>query len=557
MQAPKKTANVRDALRAKASAPLETGTTEAPDQTAIDDARKPLAARRADSTALRTKAVELYGVPPSGLPAIAAIESGFKFSAAETDRDLNYLYPERLLAEAGELLDRCREERARRDALQIHKWKWQLELDEFLRLDQIQERERQAGSATVEYRRAVLQSAAENKLEQLHANSEAQLKALLEDLVSSGFNKRMAARELAAWMSSYPLKDRDLTGDDAIYSFDGARRTKPDHLFEAARMEADQAAWQQVYSLMAQRYAEVAQSEAAKLREESLDAQARWLLADIAFRRERAQVARDTMWEKIYQAQTQNGLLQYNERIASAERRFAADFRSALARIDAARRGMRELLDFDPPFPSEGAAGYFDDVEAWLKDARNRLAQFASRDQTYILALSLKQLMQSQWEAGRAAGEWTFDLSDALFPGQTHVRLRGIGLAVAGEKPEEPKPPPQKQPSSAKSEPPKPEPQKPEGFWSARVAVPASATVKYASGNARELDQKSLPVCFLGMVADVDSFREPKVAGANVLHNASPIGKQWKLALSLKSTAGALTEKLDDVQILLHLAVRA
>ena len=47
MQAPKKTANVRDALRAKASAPLETGTAEAPDQTAIDDARKPLPSRRA------------------------------------------------------------------------------------------------------------------------------------------------------------------------------------------------------------------------------------------------------------------------------------------------------------------------------------------------------------------------------------------------------------------------------------------------------------------------------------------------------------------------------
>jgi hypothetical protein len=71
------------------------------------------------------------------------------------------------------------------------------------------------------------------------------------------------------------------------------------------------------------------------------------------------------------------------------------------------------------------------------------------------------------------------------------------------------------------------------------------------------LDQKSIPSCFLGKIADSNSPREPEIAGARTLRNASPIGKQWKLTLAPKSTAGAMTEKIDDVQIFLHVAVRA
>jgi hypothetical protein len=356
-------------------------------------------------------------------------------------------------------------------------------LDEFFRLDEIEERELQSGSEIVGYERAVLDSGAEQNLEEHHRNSEAQLRALIEDLVASGFNKRMSARELAAWASSYPLKDRELSGDDAVYSFDGARRTKPEHLFEAARIEADQAAWEQVYTLMARRYEATAESEAARLRKQSLDAHARWLLAHAAFRRDRAQVARDTMWEKI--AQSVNGLLYNDERIMSAERLFATGLRDALARIAAARRGLRDLFDYDSPFPQEGNPGYLDEVDAWVARARNRLTQLCALDQTYVLALSLKQLTQAQWEAGRSTGQWTFDLPENFFPGQTQVRLRGVGIAVVGEKPEEPRPAPQKQPASSKPEPPKPEPQKPEGFWSGRITSPVLGTVRHLSGSPR------------------------------------------------------------------------
>src|SRR5262249_41111782 len=147
----------------------------------------------------------------------------------------------------------------------------------------------------------------------------------------------------------------------------------------------------------------------------------------------------------------------------------------------------------------------FDAVEAWVRQARNQIAQSAALDQTYVRAISLKDVTQTNWQPGLASGQWTFDLPDNLFAGQNQVRLRGIGLAVAGEK---------EQPLPAGTPPPKTkkEVQKPDGFWTASVNLPAAGSVKYVSGKGRDLDQKALPACFLGRVADQDSPREIEFA---------------------------------------------
>jgi hypothetical protein len=80
--------------------------------------------------------------------------------------------------------------------------------------------------------------------------------------------------------------------------------------------------------------------------------------------------------------------------------------------------------------------------------------------------------------------------------------------------------------------------------------------VRYLSGETREVDQSSLPICFLGQIADLNNPQPAQCLGAEALRNASPIGKQWKLKLAPVSTAGIETSQLDDVQIFLHVAVR-
>jgi hypothetical protein len=115
-----------------------------------------------------------------------------------------------LLEQAAAMLARCAAERTQRDLLLIEKWNLQVEADEFFRLDALHDRERLAGLDTLPYERAVLETGAEGSLEENHRNAGLQRKALLQDLLASGFNKRMAARELSAWISGYPLKDHDL-----------------------------------------------------------------------------------------------------------------------------------------------------------------------------------------------------------------------------------------------------------------------------------------------------------------------------------------------------------
>jgi hypothetical protein len=323
-------------------------------------------------------------------------------------------------------------------------------------------------------------------------------------------------------------------------------------LFDAARKEADQDAWEQVYTLVAQIYTAVAESEAARLRKESLDLHAKFAHQAIATGRERAAIARDAAWQKAYQAQAPNGILNYPERSTAMQRDFSIEFREAVACLTAAGRGLKDIYDFATPFPPEGTPAYFDSVVSWATQARNRTVQISRMEQTYVLAVSLKDLTKSQWGSGLAAAEWTFDLPDEIFAGQSCVRLRGLSVSVAGAAPK-PVIPESRAERQKAQEPP---PDKAEGFWSGRVSLPVKASLRSMAGAMKELDQKSLPVIYLGQITDRDSAREPQIAGAAALHNASPIGNQWKLSLSPKSTGGSPTASLRDVEIHLHLAVR-
>jgi len=92
MQWQKKTAPVREGLRAKAGSAVERQTPVPAGQRAVDEGRKPLTSRRKDLAALRAKVAELYGVPAAGLTAIPAIESQFQFSQLASDAGFNYLH---------------------------------------------------------------------------------------------------------------------------------------------------------------------------------------------------------------------------------------------------------------------------------------------------------------------------------------------------------------------------------------------------------------------------------------------------------------------------------
>jgi hypothetical protein len=53
-----------------------------------------------------------------------------------------------------------------------------------------------------------------------------------------------------------------------------------------------------------------------------------------------------------------------------------------------------------------------------------------------------------------------------------------------------------------------------------------------------------------------EDSRDIDMGGLSTLYNASPIGREWKVKLSAKSTAGTPTQSLQDVLLHLHVAVR-
>jgi hypothetical protein len=142
--------------------------------------------------------------------------------------------------------------------------------------------------------------------------------------------------------------------------------------------------------------------------------------------------------------------------------------------------------------------------------------------------------MSPNWAAGLAGQQpsWGFDLPAELFFGSRHVRLTGIATYV----------------ESSDSR----------GLWQARVQVPATAECWHlGAAEPQQLKQDQIPEIIVGRARSREAVRQPDIMGRSALHNVSPIGHGWKLALSPKSTTGFLTSNIEDVVIDLFLTIRS
>jgi hypothetical protein len=536
----KQTKTAADALK-PTSTPAEKPLAVSPQtDTAVDKGREKLPRRFTDWDSVRDKALSVFQIPTSFKPAatstyakssLYAIEKSFKFSGLPTDQDFRSLHVEPLLDQAANLIDRCLVDRAQRDLYLVEWFKLKMELEQFLRLDDVLAREIAAGLYTLPYERAVRESAAENQIAFYYKNAMEQINRISARQSSDdSFNKQYGARQLAAWLNAFPLKADGLKGDDATYGWNTVKKTKPDHLYDAAVQGGLEELYSFYFSIYSQSDALQGTSEASRFRRESFDRLADWSNKDIDFRKERTQIARDIVEQKVYQTTLQDGVLNYLEKAQPIEARFQLDFREALARLVAVRQGMKELYGYSADFPVEGSTAYFDAVVLWIREAINWLVRFSRLEQNYVLPISLKNLKKKRLAERKDGDNWTFTISEDLFPNQRHVRLRGLGAAVVRD-------------DGAK------------GLWQMEITLPKDSSTRHLSGTAVKIDQARVPQCYLGRVVDRSSYRDAEITGINALHNASPFGS-WKLAMSHQSTLGTKSSSLDDVQIDLHLAVR-
>lgn len=337
----------------------------------------------------------------------------------------------------------------------------------------------------------------------------------------------MNGRILASWLSGYPLKTDGLKGDNATYTYGNVTKIKPDHLYDAAKDESSEEVDNFLFNTYSQWDSLRGTMLSSRYRHRSLDAQKDWDSKDIDFRRERTKVVRDIAEEKVRQASIPGGTLNYKEKIEAINSRIDYDYREAIARLKVVQEGLAKLHGYDDPLPSFVE---FDAIVLWVRRALNFVIRFTRVEQNYILPISLHQLKERRLATEtNHKTEWTFKLEENHFPHQSHIRLRGVGLAVIG--------------SNLR------------GIWQAVLRAPIESFCRFSNGAKSELSQSDVPPVFLGKVAERTAFRDPDVAGINALFNASPLN-DWTLTVSERSTEGMKISDVDDIQIELHLAIR-
>jgi hypothetical protein len=277
---------------------------------------------------------------------------------------------------------------------------------------------------------------------------------------------------------------------------------------------------------------------------------------NIGFKNRRDTVARD-MNALLDSLMTKSGLAyNYVEQSDHLRTRFTRDFRDAYVRMLVARDGLNTIYGVDiPGFPeitpaTPADAPIFDSAVTWVRDAIRYLVGFGQLDQSYVLTVSVRKVMQeASWNAAIAAAgaaapiQFTFLFDEATFSAnQRHVRLRGVGACVL---------------STAT------------GPWKLTIKPPDDSFFHYLrrdrAGNLTgTVNQRDVPPVRLGRVLPRLPQRDPDVSGAVSLRNVSPLsattgspGTLWSVTIDRKSAAGDDASAIDDIQLDLQLVMRS
>ncbi|SDT36796.1 hypothetical protein SAMN05216490_3237 [Mucilaginibacter mallensis] len=179
-----------------------------------------------------------------------------------------------------------------------------------------------------------------------------------------------------------------------------------------------------------------------------------WEQANRDFQFRRTNISRAYQYKKIASSNDSNGILNYNKRLTPLGDRFKQDFLNALARLQVCSLGLDKIYGYSAPLPNIAEQdGLFDDCITWTRNAINYYNRFSKLDQTYVLRISLRNLLikstqpfnpEKQSEIDTTAvdsstsygqmlakGIFQFNIDEHLFLNQKHVRIRGINMFVS------------------------------------------------------------------------------------------------------------------------------
>jgi len=268
-----------------------------------------------------------------------------------------------------------------------------------------------------------------------------------------------------------------------------------------------------------------------KLLESSLD----WAQVNKDFQFKRTNVARKYQFLKLASNLDEDGVLNYNKRLEPLKGRFEDDLRNAYGRLLVCEEGLRIIFGYVSPLPDPLTARkvtFFDDCLSWVRKAVNFFNRFTRIDQTYVLPISLRNLIQKQTNttynlsdenANDSAGAWdraiqsgiiSVKIDDSLFPNQYHVRVKGVNAFL------------DLQPRRRHDE----EVNKVNGYIIADIDAPPRGYYMHADGNSLPADQTRIPRLRMGRLGTRNFIRTPEMGGTSIFYNISPFGN-WTISL--------------------------
>lgn len=473
------------------------------------------------------------------------------FTWSEPDGNAyRYLQAELLLNQAADLLDRGVRDRGEWNDAAVKRFYLNLELLEFARLDEIHEREIEAGIYTSVAKTSQAELDATKAAATHNQNAIGNLQSQLSTFYSSSaidLAVKVARNQaFASVVPNYKWEIPENKGFDHVQLplWDGTAANKEDYLVKAADFQTQHNMQSARNSITAQSESIAAAADADRLRDPGLKAKADWDTSDAGFRYERTKVSRDLQIAKVKAATDPGGVLNYGERMKPVNERAVLDFRESLAKLAAAAKGLRLLYGYTEELPEPKGITFFDDLLLWVRRAISWLVRFRQLEQSYVLPVSVRPLTKD-WNQACQTGNFTFDISESFLPNMRHVRLRGLSVLTIVDKADD----------------------HPASLFQAVVTAPRTSYCTYLSPNDGkpddvgpdkhgDLEQKFVPPCRLGRVTSRGNIREPDVVGSSALYNASPIGS-WQLSMSTISSTGMKLQSLNDIQLDLHLAFRA
>jgi hypothetical protein len=274
----------------------------------------------------------------------------------------------------------------------------------------------------------------------------------------------------------------------------------------------------------------------------SKQAQHHWELDEVGYRRasfDNARQAREARLRLMEDGAAHN----YEEQCRDIATLLEAAYTDAIDRATVAALGMKNIYGYSGEeletalaldSPIIGAIG-------WVRGAIRWLAAFAQLDQEWSASFSLRALVgNATWttapdETGMTS--LTFTIPEQYFASHWFVRLRGITMYITS--------------GNGASH----------GPWSASVKLPVDALSYQAQPVASPISQPDLPPCHLGRIDGRDSPRQPEIAGAISLMNASPVGDPekdpaWNILIRSPYGTDLAVSTLEDIILELRLVGR-